>query len=701
MEVTYMNVYKTQNIRNVALLGHGGAGKTTLAEAMAYTTGITSRMGKIDDGNTISDFDKEEIKRKFSINTSVIPIEFNGIKINILDTPGYFDFTGATEEGISVCDAAVIVVNAKAGIEVGTMKGWYFCEKFSIPRIIYVSGMDDPNADYSKLVEDLKKTFGKKIAPIQVPIIEDGKFIGYVNVIRKAGRIYNPDGSYNVSEVPKEADEDLAAYNDMIMEAVAETSEELMEKYFDGEAFTFEEIMGALKNSVIEGDIVPVQVGSSINNFGAKMVLESIERYFPSPDKSPVKKYGKNLKADETFICECKPEADLAAYVFKTIMDPFIGKYSVVKVFSGVLKADDVVYNAATDESEKVSKIYIMRGNKFEEIKELQSGDIGAIGKLSLAKTADTLSKKDAPIILDKFEIAVPYTYKKYSAVNKGEDDKVSAALAKLCAEDQTLKVVADEENRQTLLYGIGDQHLDVTVAKLKEKYKVDVVLEKPAFPFRETIRKRVEVEGKHKKQSGGHGQYGHVKMIFEPLGTTDKAYEFEEQVVGGSVPKNYFPAVEKGIQECVQRGPLAGYPVVGIKAILTDGSYHPVDSSEMAFKLATTIAFKKGIMEANPVLLEPIATLKVTVPDRFTGDIMGDLNKRRGRVLGMDHVREGVSAIQADIPMSELYGYSADLRSMTGGFGDFSYEFSRYEQAPSDVQAKEVAARAAAAENA
>ena len=689
-----MNVYKTQNIRNVALLGHGGAGKSTLAEAMAYTTGVITRMGNITDGNTISDFDKEEIKRKFSINTSVIPIEFNGIKINILDTPGYFDFIGATEEGISVCDAAVIVVNAKSGIEVGTVKAWNFCEKFNIPRLIYVGGMDDANADYSKVVEDLKATFGKKIAPIQVPITEGGKFAGYVNVIRKAGRLYNKDGSYNVTDVPEQASDELESYYDMIMEAVAETSEELMDKYFEGEEFTFEEIMGALKSSVIEGDIVPVQVGSSINNYGAKMVLESIERYFPSPDKSPVKKYGKNVKADETFFCECSPDADLAAYVFKTIMDPFIGKYSLVKVFSGTLKSDDTVFNAATDESEKISKIYIMRGNKFEEIKELQSGDIGAIGKLNLAKTSDTLSRKEAPIILDKFETAVPYTYMKYSAANKGEDDKVSQALSKLCAEDQTLKVVADEENKQALLYGIGDQHLDVTISKIKEKYKVDVILEKPAFPFRETIRKSADVEGKHKKQSGGHGQYGHVKMIFEPLGDTEKAYEFEERVVGGSVPKNYFPAVEKGIQECVQRGPLANYPVVGVKAILYDGSYHPVDSSEMAFKTATSIAFKKGFMEANPVLLEPIASLKVVVPDKFTGDVMGDLNKRRGRVLGMEHVSEGITCVQADIPQSELFGYATDLRSMTGGFGDFSYEFARYEQAPSDVQQKEIAAR-------
>ncbi len=689
-----MNIYKTENIRNVVLLGHGGAGKTTLAESMALTTGIITRMGTVADGNTISDFDKEEQKRQFSISTTIIPIEFNGIKINIIDTPGYFDFIGATEEGLSVADAAVIVVNAKSGIEVGTHKAWGFCEKYKIPRIIYISGMDDANADYMKVVEDLKAEFGKKIAPFHLPISEGGSFAGYVNVIRESGRKYKADGSYDECEVPADLKDEMSSARDMILEAVAETSEELMDKYFGGEEFTLEEIMSALKNSVIEGDIVPVQVGSSVNNFGGKMVLEAVERYFPSPDKSPVRKYGRDTKTEETFICECSTDKPLAAYVFKTIVDPFIGKYSLVKIYSGVLSADDTVFNAETDESEKISKIYIMRGKNFEEIKELQPGDIGAIGKLNLARTGDTLCKKESPVILDKFEMAVPYTYKKYFAVNKGDEDKISQSLAKLCAEDQTLKVVSDEENKQSLLYGIGDQQLDVVVSKMKDKYKVDIALDKPAFPFRETIRKTSEVEGKHKKQSGGHGQYGHVKMIFEPIGDTEQIYQFEEKIFGGSVPKNYFPAVEKGIQECVQRGPLANYPVVGVKATLIDGSYHPVDSNEMSFKMATVLAFKKGFMEAGPVLLEPIASLKVIVPDKFTGDVMGDLNKRRGRVLGMNPTDDGKTCIEADIPMSELYGYNTDLRSMTGGFGDFSYEFARYEQAPAEVQQKEVAAR-------
>ena len=689
-----MNVYKTENIRNTVLLGHGGSGKTTLAEAMALSTGIISRMGNVNDGNTISDFDKEEQKRKFSISSTVIPVEYNNVKINILDTPGYFDFIGATEEGLSVADSAVIVVNAKSGVEVGAHKAWRFCEAFKIPRLVYVSGMDDANADFEAVVEALKGEFGNKIAPFQYPIKNGTELTGYVDVISGKAFKFKADGTIEPTDAPADIADKAAGFKDAMMESVAETSEELMDKYFGGEEFTEDEISDALKSGIKDGDVVPVLCGTTTKNLGPRGVLETIVKYFPAPNNSPVVKKGKLTKDDSEFVCEMNPDKPLAAYVFKTIVDPFIGKYSLVKVCSGVLKGDDTVFNGATDESEKISKLYIMRGKSVEETSELQPGDIGAIGKLDLAKTGDTLSRKDAPIVLDKFAMSKPYTYMKYNAVNKGEEDKIQQALQKLCAEDQTLKVVADEENKQSLLYGIGDQQLDVVVSKMKDKYKVEVALEKPAFAFRETIRKTSDVQGKHKKQSGGHGQYGDVRMRFEPLGDTSKAYEFTEEVVGGSVPKNYFPAVEKGLQECVQKGPLANYPVVGVKAVLYDGSYHPVDSNEMSFKMATILAFKKGFMEAGPVLLEPISSLKVTVPDRFTGDVMGDLNKRRGRVLGSNPVDGGRTCIEADIPQSELFGYGTTLRSMTGGFGDYEYEFSRYEQAPSDVQEREVAAR-------
>jgi elongation factor G len=682
-----MNVYTSEKIRNVVLLGHGGCGKTTLVEAMAYTTGILKRQGRVEEGNTISDYDKEEQKRLFSISTTVIPIEFEGIKINFLDTPGYFDFVGEVEEALAVADAAVILVSAKAGVEVGTLKAWDFCEKYNLPRIFFVTDMDDDNASYREVVEKLTELYGKKIAPFHIPIRENEKFVGFVNVVKMAGRRFTTASNYEECEIPDYSQENLSKFREVLLEAVAETSEELMEKYFSGEEFTQEEISSALRNNVIDGSVVPVMMGSGINAQGTTMLLQAIEKYFPDPSKKNI--VGKNTKTGEEFTADYDEKKPFSARVFKTIADPFIGKFSLFKVCSGVLKSDMAIYNAEKDAEEKVNRIYVLRGKEQIEVNELHAGDIGALGKLTNTTTGDTLSTKANPVIYDRIEVSTPYTYLRYKTKNKGDDDKVSQALAKLMDEDLTLKIVNDKENRQSLIYGIGDQQLDIVVNKLLTKYKVEIEVMKPRIPFRETIRKKVRVQGKHKKQSGGHGQYGDVHIEFEPSGDLEKHYIFEEKIFGGAVPKNYFPAVEKGIAESVLKGPVAGYPVVGIKATLVDGSYHPVDSSEMAFKLATIQAFKQGFMEASPVLLEPIASLKVLVPDKFTGDIMGDLNKRRGRVLGMNPVSGGKQEIIADIPMAELYGYSTDLRSMTGGIGEFSYEFSRYEQAPSDVQQK------------
>ena len=477
------------------------------------------------------------------------------------------------------------------------------------------------------------------------------------------------------------------------MEAVAETSEEYMERYFSGEEFTQEEISTALREHVIDGSIVPVMMGSGINCQGFRVLLQAIDKYFPAPDKFEC--IGVDVSTGERFTAKYNDNVSLSARVFKTIVDPFIGKYSLMKICTGILKPDSTIYNVNKDTEEKVAKLYILRGKDAIEVTELRAGDIGAVAKLTITQTGDTIALRTAPIVYHKPEISTPYTYMRYKTVTKGDEDKVSSALSKLMEEDFTLKAVNDTENRQSLLYGIGDQQLDVVVSKLKTRYKVDIELSKPKFAFRETIRKKVEVQGKYKKQSGGHGQYGDVKMEFEPSGNLEEPYVFEERVFGGAVPRNYFPAVEKGIQECVLKGPLAAYPVVGIKATLVDGSYHPVDSSEMAFKMAATMAFKKGFLDANPVLLEPIVSLKVTVPDKFTGDVMGDLNRRRGRVLGMNSNHGGKQVIEADVPMSELFGYNTDLRSMTGGMGVFEYEFSRYEQAPGDVQKKEVEARA------
>ena len=698
-----MDVYGTKQIRNVVLLGHGGAGKTTVAEAMAYLTGVTKRMGKVADGNTISDYDKEEIKRQFSISTTLIPIEYAGadgkIKINLLDTPGYFDFVGEVEEAVSVADAAIIVVNCKAGIEVGTEKAWELCEKYRLPRIIFATNMDDDHASFRELILKLEKRFGRKIAPFQVPIRENEKFVGFVNAVKMQGRRFTSFSDYEECEIPEYTKKNLGIARDALIEAVAETSEEYMERYFSGEEFTQDEIYTAVQTHVCEGNIVPVMMGSGINCQGFNALLNAIDRYFPSPDHGEC--IGVDVSNGERFTAKYNEDVSLSAKVFKTIVDPFIGKYSLMKICTGVLKPDSTIYNVNKEAEEKIAKVYVLRGKDVIEVPELKAGDIGAVAKLNVTQTGDTIALRSAPIVYHKPDISTPYTYMRYAAKTKGDEDKISSALARMMEEDLTLRAVNDVENRQSLLYGIGDQQLDVVVSKLQGRYKVEIELSKPKVAFRETIRKKVEAPGRYKKQSGGHGQFGDVKMSFEPSGDLETPYVFEEKVFGGAVPKNYFPAVEKGVQECCQKGPLAAYPVVGVKATLLDGSYHPVDSSEMAFKMASTMAFKKGFMEANPVLLEPIASVRVVVPDKFTGDVMGDLNRRRGRVLGMNSLHGGKQEIVADVPMSEMFGYNTDLRSMTGGIGEFSYEFSRYEQAPGDVQKKEVEARAASLDSA
>ncbi len=688
-----MNIYTTDKIRNVVLLGHGGSGKTSLVEAFGYLSGITSRMGKVADGNTISDYSKEEQKRQFSISSSVVPIEWDGYKINVIDTPGYFDFVGEVEEAVSAAGAAIIVVNGKAGIEVGTQKAWELCEKYKLPRIIYVSNMDVDNASFRQVVEDMTDKYGKKMAPFHLPIRENEKFVGYVNVITETGNRWQGKDVVTC-EVPEYNKANLQLCRDTLMETVAETSEEFMERYFGGETFSEAEIRAALRTNVCDGSIVPMTMGSNTLCQGVYTLLDDIIKYLPSPENREVA--GINMKNNEIYHADYDFAKAKSAYIWKTIVDPFIGKYSLIKVNSGVLKTDDMIYNVDRDIEEKIGKLYVLQGNKPIEVSELHAGDIGALAKLTAARTGNSLSTKATTIKFGKFEISTPYTYMRYKPKNKADVDKISQALQKITHEDLTVKVINDSENRQLLLYGMGDQHLEIIVSRLLNEYKVEVELTQPKIAYKETIKKTSDVEYKYKKQSGGHGQYGHVKMRFMPASDTTIPYEFEQEVVGGAVPKNFFPAVEKGIQDSIVKGPLAAYPVVGVKAVLYDGSYHAVDSSEMAFKTAAIQAFKKGFMEAHPVLLEPIMSLKVTVPDAYTGDIMGDLNKRRGRVLGMNPIQGGKQIIEADIPMSGLFGYCTDLRSITGGRGEYSYEFSRYEQAPSDVQEKEVAARAA-----
>ena len=688
-----MDIFKYERIRNVALLGHGSCGKTTLAEAMAYVTGVITRQGKIEDGSTISDYDKEEQKREFSIQTSIIPIVSDETKINILDTPGYFDFVGEAEQAASAADAAIIVISAKAGVQVGTEKAWNLCEKYKLPRMFFVTDMDDDNASYRKVVEALQELYGTRVAPFQLPIRENEKFVGFVNVVKMAGRRFNNDGTYIESDIPDYSMEYLQTYRDALLEAVAETGDDMMDKYFNGEEFTQAEMSTAPRKSVGDTTLVPVLMGSGLEAKGVRNLIDQIVNYFPSPNKTIIT--GINQKTGNSFHADYDENKEMTAKVFKTIADPFIGKFSLIKICSGVLKADSTIYNVAKDVEEKISRLYVLRGKEQIEVKELHAGDIGAIGKLDIA-TGDSIATKAVPVVYDKPSFSVPYTYMRYVTKNKGDDDKIASALSKIVDEDPTIKLVNDSANRQSLIYGIGDQQLEVVVSKLATRYKVDIELLKPRIPYKETIKKKVSVQNKYKKQTGGHGQYGDVHITFEPSDDLEKQYIFEETVFGGAIPKNFFPAIEKGIAECVAKGPLAGYPVVGLKATLTDGSYHPVDSSEMAFKTAAMQAFKDGFMQAMPILLEPIVTLRVVVPDEFTGDVMGDLNKRRGRVSGMNTLYDGRTEILDDIPQASLLGYSTDLRSMTGGIGEYSYEFSHYEAAPADVQAKVVEENAA-----
>ena len=687
-----MNVYTTDRIRNVALLGHGGAGKTSLVEAMAKISGLTTRVGRVEDGNTISDYTKEEQKRKFSISTSVIPIEWDNTKLNVFDTPGYFDFVGEVEEAMSAAASAIIVINGKAGVDTGTKKAWDICDKYNLPRMIYVSNMDIDNASFKNVLEDLTALYGKKIAPFHFPIRENEKFVGYVNVLAEKAYRWNDKGDAVECEIPEYSKENLQIYRDSLMEAVAETSEEFMDRYFGGDTFTEAEMRAALHTSVCDGSIVPMTMGSNTLIQGIYTLLDDCVKYLPSPEGRKVS--GINTASNEIFEADYDFSKPKSAIVWKTIIDPFIGKYSLFKVNSGVFKVGDMIYNEKRDAEIKIGKMYVLCGSKATEVNELHAGDIGALAKLAVTKTGDTLSTKQMAITYPKLLISTPYTAMRYKPVNKSDVDKISQALAKMTAEDLTLLNVNDAENRQTLLVGIGEQQIEIVKSKLENEYKIQIELSKPKVAYRETIRGKSDVEGKYKKQTGGHGQYGHVKMIFEPSGDMSKPYVFEEKVVGGAVPKNFFPAVEKGLTDSVVKGPLAAYPVVGVKATLYDGSYHAVDSSEQSFKTAAKLAFKDGFMKANPILLEPIMTLRVTVPDEFTGDVMGDLNKRRGRVLGMTPVSGGKQVVEAEIPESTLFGYNTDLRSMTGGIGEFSYEFNRYEQAPGDVQAREIEAR-------
>ena len=679
-----MKQYLAGKIRNIALAGHSGSGKTSLTEALLFKAGASDRLGKISEGNTVSDYDPEEVKRQVSVSISIAPFAWGSIKVNLIDTPGLFDYAGELAQGVRAAESLLITVSGKSGVDVGTEKAYKMAKDAGKATMFFVSKLDADHADFYKVFEELKATFGPTVCPIVVPYVEERQVKSYINLIDMKAYSYDDKGEPHEVEMP-DFGHRLDGLTAAVSEAVAETDEALFEKYFSGEQFTRDEIIRGVHTGVSNGSITPVLCGCSTNLQGIDMLLDCIVDLLPSPWEK-----GSEVAVDaedEPVDVVCTDEAPLAAYVFKTIADPFIGKLSYVKVISGKLAADSTPVNSRTGQPERLGKIIYVRGKKQEDTAYITAGDIGAVTKLSATQTGDALCDPKRVLRFEEINFPRPCLTMAIKTEAKGDESKIASSLQRLMEEDPTISYENNAETHQQLISGLGEQHLDVLVSKLKNKFGVSVSLEVPRVAYRETIRKKVKVQGKHKKQSGGHGQFGDVWIEFEP--TVGDGLVFEEKVFGGAVPKSFFPAVEKGLQDCVKHGVLAGYPVVGLKATLVDGSYHPVDSSEMSFKMAASLAYKAGMPDASPVLLEPIGNLKVYVPDSNTGDIIGDLNKRRGRVLGMNPAADGLQEIEADVPMSEMSDFATAIRSMTQGRGYFTLDFARYEQLPSNLEAK------------
>ncbi|WP_093989372.1 elongation factor G [Massiliimalia timonensis] len=678
-----MKQYNANNIKNIAIVGHGGSGKTTLAEALLYSTGAADRLGTIADGTTVCDYDPEEIKRKASVSMAAASFEYKGCKVNLLDAPGLFDFVGGMSEAIRAADSVIVTISGKSGLTTGGKKAYRMAKKQGKARMIYVGKLDRESSDFYKVLEQLKTEFGPSICPLVVPFVEDHKVQCYIDLVdMKAFRYEN--GKAIEVEMPQ-SEHRIDGLITAISEAVAETDDDLFEKYFSGEKFTQDELLRGIRKGVRLGDITPVFCGSSTELDGIDVVLKGIQMLLPNALEAAIET-AFDAEGNEVGV-SCDEDKDLVAYVFKTVADPFVGKLSFVKVISGKLSPESAPKNSETGEVEKMGKLLFLHGKKQEDTKLIPAGDIGAVTKLS-ANTGDTLYE-GAQVTLQKADFPQPCYSMAVLPVNKGDESKISQGIKRLLEEDLTLGYSHNHETHQRIISGLGEQHLDVVVSKLKSKFGVDVTLEPPMVAYRETIRKKVKVEGKHKKQSGGHGQFGHVWIEFEPCDSDELV--FEEKVFGGAVPKGYFPAVEKGLKEAMVKGVVAGYPMVGLKATLVDGSYHPVDSSEMSFKMAASLAYKAGIPQASPVLLEPIGNLKVTVPDEHTGDMMGELNKRRGRVMGMNPSEEedGMTVIEAEVPMSEMADFATVVRQMTQGSGSFTFVFERYEQLPGQLEGK------------
>ncbi len=681
-----MNVYSVDKIRNVCVMGHGGDGKTSLIESMLYMTKATDRMGKIADGNTVCDYDPEEIRRKFSISTAVAPVEYGGCKINMLDTPGFFDFEGEVLSALRVCESGLIVVPGKSGPSVGTEKAWKRLADAGKPCMFYISKIDEEHSDYYTSLHKLQKAFGPTVCPIVVPIFEGNReTVGVVDcIVRKA---YRMEGNERVEiPIPDHMVERVDQHRAALCENIAELSEDLMERYFAGEEFSDEELIAGVRQGVLERLIIPTFCGTVVTGIGTVALLKGICDYMPSPDQGAVEVCE---EGDDLIEVACNPNGTPCAFVFKTTADQY-GRFSYFKVIAGSVKQDMTLLNHRMDGVEKIGHIYSICGKKSTEVKEVTCGDIGAVSKLATTKTGDTLSMTVRAVNLDGIPFAPACYSQAISPKVKGGEEKIASGLTKLADEDPTFTFTVNKETHQSILSGSGDIHLDVICSKLKSRFGAEAVLSAPIVPYREKIRKKVTVEGKHKKQSGGHGQYGHVKMEFSPY--TEGDFLFEEHIFGGSVPKNFHPAVEKGIREAMEHGVLAGYPMVGLKADLLDGSYHDVDSNELSFKMAAKLAYKAGIPQANPVIMEPICSMKVYIPDSYMGDVIGDINKRRGRIMGMNPTDDG-QEIVAEVPMAEISDYAITLRSMTQGRGSFISQFERYEDAPPAVQEKVIAA--------
>ena len=681
-------MYTANAIRNICLLGHSGSGKTALAESLLYMTGAIDRIGRNADGNTVCDYDPEEIRRNISISTALAPLEYKNTKINVLDTPGAFDFSGAVMEALRAADAAIIVCSAKDGLTVGFEKAWKYCEERNMPRFIYISKVDEENSDYNATFEALREKYGNRIAPVVVPIWDSSrKVTGIIDVVNK--RAYEMQKLKRVEiQVPADKESVIEEFNDALKESVAETSEELMDKFFGGEDFTYAEMIKGMHTGVMDCSMFPVLCGSGYSCLGSLMLMDHIVDLLPNPVEG---NYHKATTADgsvEEFIVS--PGGVPSAFVFKTVSDQY-GKYSYVKVLSGEITSDTTLVNARTGETEKLGRLYSMCGKKNTEVKALACGDIGAIGKMDKVKTGDTLCDPRKVVTLKGIPYAEPCYSMAIAPKTKGQEEKVGTGLNRLNEEDPSFTLVNNAETKQLVISGAGDQQLDVLVSKLKTRFGVDAVLSPAKIAFREKIKKKVEAHGRHKKQTGGSGQFGDVWVRFSPQEEQDELI-FDVEVVGGAVPKNFNPAVEKGIQEAILKGPLAGYPMVNLKAVLYNGSYHPVDSNEMAFKLAAILAFKEAMPKAMPTLLEPVGSLAVTIPDSYMGDVIGDLNKRRGRVMGMNPDHDGNTVVEAEVPMAEMSSYAIDLRAMTQARGSFTLTFERYEEVPKASQDKIIA---------